>query len=183
MKKRIGIIAAVVVLIGLAGIGVVAWQNRGGQHNERDEAFAANMVPHHEGAVEMADVLLAKDGIPSDVRAIAERIKQAQQPEIDQMNGWLEAWGIDSMEGHGGHTMMISGMMSDADMKALDDAQGTDAARLFLQGMITHHKGAIEMAQVEVDGGQYPEAVALARAVVADQTKEIAEMEQLLADL
>lgn len=183
MNKRIGIIAAVVVLVGLAAVGAVAWQNRGGQYNERDEAFAANMVPHHEGAVEMADMLLAKDGIPSDVRAIAERIKQAQQPEIDQMNGWLEAWGIDSMEGHGGHTMMISGMMSDADMKALDDAQGTDAARLFLQGMITHHKGAIEMAQVEVDGGQYPEAVALARAVVADQTKEIAEMEQLLADL
>lgn len=183
MNKRIAIIAAVVVLVGLAGVGLVAWQNRGGQHNERDEAFAANMVPHHQGAVEMADMLLAKDGVPSDVRALAERIKQAQQPEIDQMNGWLDAWGVDSMTGHGGHTMIMPGMMSDADMEALRTAEDTEAARLFLEGMITHHKGAIDMARVEVEGGVNADAVALAKKDIADQTAEIAAMERLLEDL
>ena len=49
--------------------------------------------------------------------------------------------------GHGGHSMMMSGMMSEADMMALEDSQGTKAARLFLEGMTIHHKGAIEMAQ------------------------------------
>ena len=79
--------------------------------------------------------------------------------------------------------MMMSGMMSEADMMALEDAQGIEAARLFLEGMIVHHKGAVEMAQVEVDGGKFPEAVALARAIIEQQTNEIAEMEVLLANL
>jgi len=183
MKKRIAIIAAVVVVAGLAAVGAVAWFTRGMPYNERDTAFAANMVPHHEGAVEMADVLHEKDGVPADVRALAQRIKDAQQPEINQMSGWLDMWGVDGMAGHGGHTMMINGMMSDEDMAALESADGAEAARLFLEGMITHHKGAIDMAQVEVTGGVYPDAVALAKKIVADQTAEIAEMERLLADL
>lgn len=184
MNKRIAIIAAIVAVVaGVAALGAIAWLNRGTPHNDRDTAFAANMVPHHEGAVEMADVLLEKDGVPADVRALAQRIKDAQQPEMDQMNQWLDLWGVDSMAGHGGHSMMINGMMTDEDMAALESAQGTDAARLFLEGMITHHKGAIDMAQVEVDNGVYPEAVALAKKIVADQTAEITEMERLLAEL
>ena len=179
MNKRIAVIAGVIAIVGLSAVGAVAWMNRADPHNERDVAFASNMVPHHEGAVDMADTLLAKEGIPADVQALAKRIKEAQQPEIDQMNGWLKSWGVQSMAGHGGHTMMISGMMSDADMKAFEQAQGTEAARLFLEGMIMHHKGAIEMAQVEVDGGQFAESVALARTIIAQQTREISEMDAL----
>jgi uncharacterized protein (DUF305 family) len=78
---------------------------------------------------------------------------------------------------------MMSGMMSEADMMALEDAQGVEAARLFLEGMIIPHKGAVEMAQVEVEGGRFPEAVALARSIIEQQTDEIAEMESLLANL
>jgi uncharacterized protein (DUF305 family) len=68
-------------------------------------------------------------------------------------------------------------------MSAFEDAEGTQAARLFLEGMITHHKGAIEMAQVELDGGQFAKAVSLARTIIAQQTKEISEMESLLEKL
>lgn len=183
MKKRIAIIAGIVALVGLSAAGAVAWMNRGGSHNERDIAFAMNMVPHHEGALEMADTLLAKKAILADVRGLAQRIKDAQQPEIDRMNQWLDAWGVDSMAGHGGHTMMINGMMSDAEMDAFSDAEGIEAARLFLEGMITHHKGAIDMAQVEVEGGQFPDAVDMARAIVSQQASEISEMDRLLETL
>lgn len=182
MKKKIAIAVGAALIVGLFVVGAFVLGNREAK-NERDVAFASNMVPHHEGAVQMADMLLEKSGIPADVRALAERIKTAQQPEIDTMNGWLDQWGVDSMMGHGGHTMMISGMMSDDEMAALEDAEGTEAARLFFEGMITHHKGAIEVAQVEVEQGQYAPAVALAKKIIAAQQSEISEMERLLADL
>jgi len=186
MKKQIAVIAGVgVLVVGLAVAGVLTLQRHEESWNDRDVSFATNMVPHHEGAVEMADMLLEKDGIPSDVRTLAERIKSAQQPEIDTMNGWLEDWDAQpmAMAGHGAHGSMVSGMMSDAEMQALRDATGAEAARLFLEGMITHHKGAIEMAQVEVDEGKYPPAVWMAKNIVQTQQAEITEMERLLADL
>ena len=74
-------------------------------------------------------------------------------------------------------------MMSQADMDALDQATGQDAARLFLTGMITHHKGAITMAQDEVTNGQNPEAIALAQKIITDQQAEITTMTQLLTQL
>jgi len=184
VKQRIAIIAGVIVLVGLSAAGALAWMNRAEPFNNRDVSFASNMVPHHVGALEMAEVILAREGIPAEVQDLAARIEAAQQPEINQMNDWLKAWGASTMAGgHGGHSMMMSGMMSETDMMALEDAQGIEAARLFLEGMIVHHKGAVEMAQVEVDGGKFPEAVALARAIIEQQTNEIAEMEVLLANL
>jgi uncharacterized protein (DUF305 family) len=186
MKKQIAVIGGVgVLVVGLAVAAVLALQRHEESWNDRDVSFATNMVPHHDGAVEMADLLLGKEGIPTEVRTLAERIKSAQQPEIDTMNGWLEDWDVQpmAMAGHGAHGAMVSGMMSDAEMQALENATGLDAARLFLEGMITHHKGAIEMAQVEVDEGKYPPAVWMAKSIVQTQQSEITEMEHLLADL
>lgn len=157
------------------------------EFNAADEMFVTMMIPHHEQAVEMAEMLLAKNGINQDVVALAERIQAAQGPEIDTMTSWLDAWGVepvdstaDGMEGmdHGG-----DGMMSDEDMAALDAAEGADAARLFLEQMIQHHEGAIDMASQEVSNGLNPDAVALASKIVDDQTAEIAEMEELLTQL
>ena len=75
----------------------------------------------------------------------------------------------------------MDGMMSDSDMDALRIADGTDAARLFLEQMTTHHEGAVEMAQTEIEGGQNPDAVQLATAIVSSQTDQIDTMEDLLA--
>lgn len=149
--------------------------------NSADVMFAQMMIPHHEQAVEMSDMLLAKTGIDPEVTALAEQIKAAQQPEIEQMEEWLDAWGAD-MPGmddmhHG------DGMMSEDDMEALEAATGTEAARLFLEQMIEHHEGAIDMAQDEVDDGQNADAVALANDIIASQTEEIATMRELLAQL
>ncbi|CAN7147204.1 DUF305 domain-containing protein [Microbacterium sp. LjRoot45] len=147
--------------------------------NQADVMFAQMMIPHHQQAVEMADVILAEDGIDPEVTSLAESIKAAQQPEIDLMESWLESWGMDmgNMDGmhHG------DGMMSEEDMDALEAATGDKASRLFLEQMIEHHEGAIEMAQDEVDDGQYADAVQLAQRIIETQTAEIARMKELLA--
>jgi uncharacterized protein (DUF305 family) len=149
--------------------------------NEADVTFAQMMIPHHEQAVEMSEMLLAKDGIDERVRDLATQIKDAQQPEIDQLREMLSDWGQEESDmggmNHGG------GMMSDNDMMALEDATGDDAARLFLEQMTVHHEGAIEMAEAEVTDGENAEAKELAETIVAAQTDEIATMEELLADV
>lgn len=157
--------------------------------NQADVAFVSGMVPHHSQAVQMADMILAKD--PSDpVRALAEKIKAAQQPEIEQLNGMLEAFGEEPSGGghgggHGGGSMAKEhgGMMSEAEMQALMDASGVQAERLFLTLMIAHHKGAIEASETEIADGEYQDAVDLAAVIRDDQRVEIAEMEQLLTRL
>ena len=154
--------------------------------NTADVMFAQMMVPHHVQAVEMSDVILTKDGIDPRVITLAQEIKAAQQPEIDALNGMLETWGIpaapmDSMDmGHGGH---MDGMMTEEDMAALDATTGTEASRLFLEQMIVHHEGAIEMAQMEVASGINPDAVAMAQTIIDAQNVEIETMREILQSL
>jgi uncharacterized protein (DUF305 family) len=162
-------------------------------HNNADVMFSRMMIPHHQQAIEMSDMLLGKEGIDPEITALAEQIKKAQGPEIEQMKAWLQEWGTppmpDGMPGHNmpGHDMgqmpgMAGGhgMMSAADMTALQNAQGAEAGRLFLSQMITHHEGAITMAQQEIDTGQYPATVELARSIVTSQQAEIVTMRGLL---
>jgi uncharacterized protein (DUF305 family) len=148
--------------------------------NDADVMFAQMMIPHHQQAIEMSDVLLDKDGIDAQVTDLATQIKQAQGPEIDTLSQWLAEWGAEPAA-DGGHGSMGDGMMSEDDMQALDEAQGAEAQRLFLEQMIAHHKGAIEMAQTEVEDGENPQAVAMAQTIVETQSSEIETMEDLLA--
>ena len=160
------------------------------EHDDADVMFAQMMLPHHEQAVEMSEMLLAKDDVPAEVAEFAQRVIDAQGPEIERMNDMLTAWeaeplaDAEDMDGmdHGSGAGM-SGMMSEEDMSALEDAQGTGAAQLYLEQMTVHHEGAVEMAQEQIEQGQNPQAVELARQVVADQEAEIAEMEQMLQEL
>lgn len=172
-------------------------------HNDADVMFAHHMIPHHQQAVEMSDVLLAKQGIDPRVTELATQIKGAQAPEIAQMQGWLKQWGNPPMpsmsqmpqQGHGdmGHGNMgqgdmgdmpaMQGMVSETDMTALRNAQGAEAAKLYLTHMIAHHEGAITMAQDEIKDGQYPAAVEMARTIVKTQQAEIDTMRQILGSL
>ena len=154
-------------------------------HNDADVIFAQHMIPHHTQAVDMSDTLLAKQGIDPRVTELANQIKAAQGPEIQQMQGWLTQWAATSMPPMSGHGEMagMSGMMSEQDMTALKDAQGVDASKLFLTQMIAHHEGAITMAQSEIKDGQYPAAVGMARAIVTTQQQEIDTMKGILAAL
>ena len=149
--------------------------------NDQDVMFAQMMLPHHEQAVEMSDTLISKgDTVDSDVLALAETIKDEQGPEIDQLTTWLGDWGQDTSASMD-HSM--DGMMSESDMTALEDAEGAEASRLFLEQMTEHHKGAVDMAQQEVDGGENPDAVEMAKNIVESQTAQIDQMESLLSSL
>ena len=151
-------------------------------HNQADIMFAQMMIPHHSQAVEMSGIILAKPGMPAEVTALATKIKGAQEPEIEQMTGWLTGWGAPTaMSDHSGHGM--TGMVDDAGIDKLKAAAGTDAAKLFLQQMIGHHEGAIDMAQQEISAGKSPEAVKLGHDIVDAQQAEITQMKELLATL
>ena len=155
------------------------------QHNEADVTFAQDMIVHHASAIAMAE--LAPDRAASrEVKALAEKVKAAQGPEIETMTSWLKAWGQEVPEtgdhatmGDGGASEM-PGMMTAEQMNQLGDAQGSAFDRMFLQMMIKHHEGAVQMAQTEQARGQNPEAIALAETIQDSQTAEIQHMNQLL---
>ena len=151
------------------------------EHNEADTMFAQGMIPHHEQAVEMSEMMLKKQGVDPRITALATKIKAAQAPEIEQMTGWLKAWNEPAQmaSGHG----MGDGMMGDDDLSKLEAAQGTEAARLFLTGMIAHHQGAVMMAQTEISQGRNTDAIQLSKDIVTAQEAEIKEMQDLLATL
>ncbi|HYJ55122.1 MAG TPA: DUF305 domain-containing protein [Mycobacterium sp.] len=202
-------------------------------HNTVDAMFLQHMIPHHEQAIEMSDMILGKQGIDPRVTELAKQIKDAQGPEIEQMKSWLTEWGMpatmpgmdtpghsmpgasetpgdsgggdDDMPGSGtmprtstmpGGSMMPSpsmsprmdgmpgmGMMSQADMDALKNAQGVEASKLYLTQMTTHHQGAIDMAQNEAKNGQNQAVVELAKSIITSQQKEIDTMKSILSSL
>ena len=150
-------------------------------HNQADVAFAQDMIPHHQQAIQMSDIILGKQGIDPRVVQLAYDIKAAQGPEIQQMQGWLSQWAVPTVSMAPGMTM--TGMLTDQAIAALQNAQGVDACRQFLTGMIQHHQGAIAMAQEEIKSGEYPPAIALAHSIVTGQQQQISTMQGMLASL
>lgn len=149
--------------------------------NPADIMFVTMMIPHHQQAVEMSDLLLAKSGVDADVRKLAEQIKAAQQPEIDQMKSWLTDWGIDdSHMGAMDHSDHMGGMLSKEELDKLRKADGPTGQRLYLKGMIEHHQGAIDMANNVLEAGQNPDVEKLAQEIVTSQQAEITEMNKML---
>lgn len=152
--------------------------------NEADIQFAQGMIPHHEQAVEMSNIILDKEGIDPRVTELAEQIKEAQEPEIELLESWLDEWDaspavMDDM--HDGHGM--EGMMSSDDIDALTIAEGESASRLYIEQMIVHHEGAIIMAEAQLQTGANPAALELAQTIIDTQQAEIDSMRMLLNDL
>lgn len=155
------------------------------QFNDADATFVQEMLPHHQQAVEMSDILLQKSGVSADTTALAKQIKAAQQPEITTMQGWLKDWGKSADPGMGGmdHGGTGGGMATDAELKKLAQADGASAEKLYLELMTKHHQGAITMAETEIKDGQNPDAVQLANTIVSSQQAEIDTMRKLIANL
>lgn len=158
-----------------------------GEVSPADLMFTMMMVPHHAQAIEMSDLVLVKEDIDPAVRELAQQIKDAQAPEIELMESWLEEWGMPSSGGMdaddmGGMEGMGhgDGMMSQEDMDALAAAEGDEASRLYLEQMIVHHEGAVDMAEDVIDDGSDPDVRALAESIIESQTAEIATMRELL---
>lgn len=154
--------------------------------NDADVQFATQMIPHHEQAVQMAELAATRASSPQ-VKALAAQIEKAQGPEIAQMSGWLKSWGKPvptSMAGHDMGSMGSSdmpGMMSAKDMDTLKQSSGAAFDSMFLTMMIAHHEGAIEMAKQEEAQGSNPDATKLAAQIRTSQSAEIITMKKLLA--
>ena len=148
--------------------------------------FAQGMLPHHQQAVEMAQLATDRAADPR-VQDLATRIEAAQAPEIETLSGWLEAWGTEAGSsggrGHGGMDHGdTGGMMSDEDMAALAYVSGAEFDRMFLAMMTAHHEGAVQQAVTEIADGENPDALAMAEEIRDTQNAEISEMQQLLAE-
>ena len=148
--------------------------------NADDVAFATNMIPHHEQAVEMSALVPDRSTNP-EVIALARNISAAQEPEILAMQAFLVQWkNPGESEVHEGHGGAMQGMVDGATMKKLTSLDGTAFDTLWLQSMINHHEGAIEMAKDEVANGANVDAKSMAQTIVATQQSEIGQMKQLL---
>jgi uncharacterized protein (DUF305 family) len=168
MKRFASLLLSIFVATGCA----TSSENSSGAFSSQDIMFAEMMIPHHEQAIEMSDLAFANTTNP-DVLALAEQISNAQEPEIELMKSWP---GVDSM-GHEGHTM--AGMLDENEMEMLRVSTGADFDRLFLEGMIKHHEGAIDMAEMITDS-KNPEVAKLGKAIIESQSAEIAAMKALL---
>lgn len=153
------------------------------EHNASDVMFAQMMMPHHEQAIVMSDIILAKDGIPAKVASLAEDIKAAQGPEIAQLTEWLEQWGEPTAPDDDHAMSEMDGMLSEQQLQQLSDSEGVDAARLFMEQMIAHHEGAVTMAEDQVANGNYQPAIDMAHTIIDTQQQEIETMRGLLATL
>lgn len=160
-----------------------------GDHNQADVMFSRMMIPHHEDAIEMAKLAETRAN-STDVKALAAQIQAAQQPEINEMKGWLTSWGEPTMpagvgQGAGAPSGMPGGgmpggMMGSGDMAKLEGLSGKAFDREFLTSMTSHHQGAIDMARAEQANGRYGPAKTMTANIIRTQTDEINQMAELL---
>lgn len=196
------ILVAVLLLVGGVVIGrFTAPTDSGAPANTSAEAgFARDMQVHHQQAVEMAMIAFEKTDDPA-VRQLAYDIARTQGQQAGQMFGWLASWGLPqaspepsmtwmttpTLDGGGGMemaegmNMSMPGYASAADVDRLRAATGADADRLFLELMIAHHQGGVEMAQAVLDRSTEPTVTSLASSIVSSQQSEIEYMRELLA--
>lgn len=163
-------------------------------YTEADIRFMSGMIPHHAQALVMAGWAPSHGAGPS-VRILCQRIINAQQDEIVMMQRWLrdrrqpvpDASATPmAMPMHGGHEMLMPGMLTADQMRQLDQARGPEFDRLFLTFMIQHHRGAVSMVRElfgSYGGAQDPTVFKIASDINVDQSTEIARMERMLAAL
>jgi uncharacterized protein (DUF305 family) len=146
--------------------------------NDADVTFAQNMIPHHQQAIEMAQVVDTHTK-RQELRTLANRIVTSQGQEVTLMQGWLQAWGKPATPqgmDHGG--MHMPGTMSEAEMRQLMATKNQDFDLTFLGMMTAHHQGAVEMANTELRDGSLPEVKQLAQRVIDAQQAEIDQFQQ-----
>ncbi len=148
-----------------------------------DGDFVTLMIPHHQGAVDMAEVEL-QYGRDPDMRTLAKSIALSQQPQIAEMSAWRQAHTVaatpDGPAARQGlsdaNVKMMQGMMS----SGYGHSGNPDVG--FVRMMIPHHQGAVDMGQVELKFGKDPQLRALAQAIITAQQREIAQMTRWLRD-
>jgi len=164
-----------------------------------DAGFAGDMQRHHAQAVEMSNLVLQRTS-DAEIRTLATDILLTQQQQIGQMYAWLELWSLPQSSSQPamawmpqdqantpGHDMAsmgsqpMPGMATSKDLAQLAKATGTRANRLYLQLMIPHHQGALDMATAAAQNAETSQVKALAQAILDSQTAELAVLRQMLA--
>lgn len=150
-----------------------------------DTAFLRDMMIHHSQAIQMSQ-WAASRATDKSVRALAERIRVGQQPEIDAMATVLRGWGQavpDLAHAHHLDHSGMPGMASPAQLAALSKASGKAFDKMFLELMIRHHQGAVTMSKNVAVKGQDLRTGEMAQEIGVTQTKEILVMRRLLGSL
>ena len=201
LTRSLGAAALVVTsAIGVAACGddaAPSVQVSATEHNDADVEFASDMLQHHAQALSMVDLTRGRP-IDPEVQRLAEQIRDAQAPEIETFTDWLTEWGEDippTMRDHvnAGHGSpdasesmedldhgAMPGMMTAEEMDELEDSSGSDFQVMWLEMMIEHHTGAVEMARTEQEDGRYEPAVDLAGEIAESQTAEIETMQGMV---
>jgi len=154
---------------------------------EADVKFMQGMIHHHAQALDMTELIDERSQDP-DMKKLGLRIHVSQSDEIRMMQHWLEARGQDVPGRHAHHmpgAVPMPGMLTSEEMEKLTAAKGPDFDRLFLEGMIKHHGGALVMVRdlfATPGAGQQSEIFAFASDVEADQQMEIDRMEAMLKE-
>jgi uncharacterized protein (DUF305 family) len=149
--------------------------------NDADMTFAMMMIPHHEQAIELSRILASTPGIDEFSRSLAAFIETDQTNEITAMRAWTEAWHGVGVMNHGGGVM--SGMATPEQIAEFDALSGEEAEARFLDLMIAHHRGALDMADEAIADGANSYIRSLAKHIAAEQEREIEAMILRRADL
>jgi uncharacterized protein (DUF305 family) len=191
VDKKTGILIGIIAVLALgivfllagnsgvpmdhSGHGSTSEEKSSSQYSADEIMFAQMMIPHHEQAVTMSDLALTNTTNP-EVRALATAIRDAQEPEIVQMQSWL---GDDT--GHDGHNhdMEMGGMLTAEELETLASLKGEAFDQFFLASMIAHHEGALDMVDMISDSTN-SEVKTLAANIVKSQSAEIEAMKALL---
>ena len=150
-----------------------------------DEAYIADMIMHHEGAVQMAEQALAVSD-RKEIRDLSENIISTQSDEIMKMRSWQQEWGYStsSSMGHGGHSGHGANPNSDMEtemaemMTKMSSTSGDEFDAIFLDQMIIHHQQAVDMSEFADTNALHEEVKTLAKDVITAQEKEIKDMKQ-----
>ena len=191
IDKKTGSFLAVIALLAATLVGTLITRDGGSHDNHNmgkmgsssnaqlsasDVMFLQMMIPHHQQAVEMSK-LAVKSSKDAKLLALAENIADSQAREIVQMEKWLLGADDNSSMDHSMHSM--GGMLSTEDLSALSAATGTTFDKLWLEGMIGHHDGAIDMTEM-ISNAKNPEIKTFGENVVKDQAAQIVQMKEML---
>jgi uncharacterized protein (DUF305 family) len=156
-----------------SGHGSTSKEKSSSQYSADEIMFAQMMIPHHEQAVTMSELALSNTAT-AEIVALATAIRDAQAPEIIQMQSWIDGKSESHM-----HDMEMGGMLSDAELAELAELKGAAFDQMFLTAMIAHHEGALDMVEM-INDSTNSEVKTLAANIVQSQSAEIETMKALL---
>ncbi len=174
MKTRLALVLSALTFVS-------ACTASGADFNESDVMFAQMMIPHHQQAVELADLALKSTSSASpEILQLAQQIRDGQEPEIEQMTALLTKWG-QPLDSHAamGHGSEMEGMLSEQEMMDLASLTGSEFDAAWIGAMTFHHQGAIAMAGAAANDGINPDIKALTAAIIEVQQREIQTLQTL----